>query len=74
MRIRVGDPVHDWVNATVFLDGFKLWNCVAADTDEGWVDLIAGDDAGRIIREGDEAKIERMHGAVAVSFRRDDSE
>jgi hypothetical protein len=68
MRIRVNDPVHDWTKAVVRLEGLELGNCVEADTDEGWVDLIAADDAGNIIRDGDEAKIERMHGSVTVTF------
>lgn len=69
MRIRVNDPHHDWTNAIVRFQGYELRNCVEADTDEGWVDIITADDAGRVIREGDAAKIERMHGSVTVSFR-----
>lgn len=48
----------------VFVDGKFNSLVVEFDSDFNWADVIARDAAGRVIIEGDKAKIERLHGKI----------
>ena len=48
----------------VFVDGKFHSLVVEFDSENGWADVIARDEKGRVIVEGDHAKIERLHGKI----------
>lgn len=52
----------------VFVDGYTVPPCVEASEEEGWVDCLVADDAGRIVENEtrDRAKIERRFGRVVI--------
>lgn len=61
------DPVKS-MHCHVFYEGIPVKHAVELDTDEGWIDVLVADDAGRLIREGDSWKTERLHGEITISF------
>lgn len=67
MRRRAGE-FPGWERAVVAVDGIEIHSCVEVDTGEGWADVIATDDAGRAIFDGDRLKLERLHGAVRLEI------
>lgn len=70
MRLRAGDDAGcpGWQRASVTIDGVPIALCVELDTREGWADILATDDAGRVVFEGDAAKTYRLRGAVEVEI------
>ncbi|WP_432344694.1 hypothetical protein WMC41_15955 [Shinella yambaruensis] len=53
-------------NQRVFLDGAEMKRVREVDTDEGYVDIYAEGEDGRLVLDGECAKIERRHGVVKV--------
>lgn len=76
MRVRASDPFvplfrcPPW-QIDVFLNGAPQKGVVAADTDEGWIDVHVRDTNGRIERydAGDGPRIARFHGVVELRKR-----
>ena len=66
MRIKVGDPLA-WF-ALITLDGKNVSLCVAADSDEGWADVLALDERGDVIIGNGNVKIERKRGGVVIAI------
>lgn len=54
------------VNACVYLDGAPLKNVVTADEESGTVQVLALDDAGNALVEGNEFKMKTLHGVVKI--------
>ena len=50
----------------VFVDGNEVADVFAADTVEGWADVVDRDAEGRVQWAGDEAKIKRLFGSVEI--------
>lgn len=55
------------MNASVFLDGAEVKNCIEADTDAGYVIRAKLDASGHIFADGDEIATERLVGIVTVT-------
>lgn len=53
-------------NPRVFLDGAEMKRVREVDTDEGYVDIYAEGEDGRLVLDGERAQIERRHGVVKV--------
>lgn len=53
-------------DVAVFLDDVMVEGCIAADTDEGWVDVRARDASGKPKRIAGELVTERRYGRVEV--------
>lgn len=54
------------INASVYLDGALLKQVVDADEEAGVVRVIAFDDAGNVLVEGDEFKTRLLRGVVKI--------
>ena len=55
--------------AHAFLDGVDVSHlCVAADDDEGWVDLLVTDDNGRPVVDWHNPAVKRHTGSVVIEI------
>jgi hypothetical protein len=70
MRISVNpdSPFFDasFPSVDPYLNGRLIMGVVEASEGEGWVDILDADDAGRVIRTGDELQLRRLHGHVEL--------
>lgn len=71
MKLTVDQGPNDWrrhfKRPKVSVDGVEVRHIREVDTDAGYVDRLATDDAGHFVHEDDEVKIERLHGVVEVA-------
>lgn len=69
MIFRAGEPGTD--NIVITLDGMTVPPAVAVCVEEGWVDCIVFDDAGRAVHNDtqDGCRIERRYGRVVITRR-----
>jgi hypothetical protein len=56
-------------NADIYLNEQPHFLVIEADEENGWVDIIARDNDGRIIVDGDRARIRRYYGEVRIEIR-----
>ncbi len=54
--------------ATVLVDGDEVRFCLEASEEEGWADVVATDENGVVLVEGDELVHKRLTGAVEIRF------
>lgn len=58
--------------AVVLLNGVEQKYVTCADEEKGYIERYALDKYGRIVIEGEDAKIERLTGVVRIKDRRDE--
>lgn len=61
-----GLPVVQGRTLRVLIDGDMLRGVVSFDADEGWVDALIWDDAGKPLHDGENFVTQRRFGAVEV--------
>lgn len=70
MKLTADSGPNDWRRKfklpAITVDGVRVRHVVEVDTDAGYVDHAATDEHGKLVHDGRELTIERVHGRVEV--------
>jgi hypothetical protein len=66
MHVKAGDPGAKFVSVLDVETGEKLQRVVEADDTEGWYRAYAAGPDGKLVRDGEEAVIERVDRPIRI--------